>query len=103
MPNRLKDLGIEHEVVLMLENRGFDHAMGWLYGAAEQPAVIGQDQRAFLGLSTLEGGFEFDQLANPSPIPNAPPQTPIKGARSPKTPAFNPGEHFVHIMGQMWG
>jgi phospholipase C len=102
MANRLQDLGIEHVVVLMLENRGFDHVMGWLYDKdeADQLTVIGQDQRTFLGLSTL--GDEFADLANSSPIAHAQRQTPIKGARTPRTPSFNPGEHFVHIMAQMW-
>ena len=31
MNNRLNALGINHVVVLTLENRGFDHVMGWLY------------------------------------------------------------------------
>ncbi len=30
--------GIEHVVVLMMENRPFDHMLGWLDGAHAQPA-----------------------------------------------------------------
>ena len=30
--------GIEHVVVLMMQNRSFDHMLGWLDGAHAQPA-----------------------------------------------------------------
>src|SRR6185312_5614083 len=43
------------------------------------------------------------QLVNPLPAPHAGGQPVIKGARSPKTPQFNSGEDFLHIMNQVWG
>jgi phospholipase C len=104
MANRLEELGIEHVVVLMLENRGFDHVMGWLYKAGENSNLVSHEEDGvdFIGLSTLSKD-QFANLANKNPFNEKKPIAPIKGARSPKTPAYNPGEHFVHIMAQMWG
>ncbi len=104
MASALKKLGIEHVVVLMLENRGFDHFMGWLYEKDESVNLISQpnDRTPFTGLTTLSKD-DFQALANKDPLPNSKAQPPIRGARSPITPAYNPGEHFVHIMAQMWG
>ena len=113
MTNRLQQLGIEHVVVLTLENRGFDHVMGWLYNNEENidiPTNIiqkgGSEKQPFIGLSkgsSQQTQSFLQQLANPSFKNNNTHFFPVKGARSPKTPAFNPGEHFVHIMGQMYG
>lgn len=102
MPNRMQALGITHVVVLMLENRGFDHVLGWLYGPEEHPHVVTRedDTRPFLGLSTVP---DLSTLANPSPLPGQAPIPPHRGATSPAIPEFNPGEHFTHIMAQMWG
>jgi phospholipase C len=94
---------IKHVVVLMLENRGFDHLMGWLYDSAETPRIVtkGGDNAPFIGLSTMSEG-QLAALANPLPRNNG--TLPInQGARSPKTPSFNTGESFQHIMTQMWG
>ena len=113
MNNRLNALGINHVVVLTLENRGFDHVMGWLYNNENNedvPANIiqmgGQEELQFLGLtkSTPNESKEFTKnLANLPFTANGNLCPPIKGARSPKTPSYNPGEHFVHIMAQMYG
>ena len=104
MPNALTDNDIQHVVVLMLENRGFDHVMGWLYDQGEPVHLLSQedDNQAFLGLST-QSQEQLQALANPSPLANTAPISPIKGTRAPNIPTYNPGEHFVHIMGQMWG
>lgn len=102
MANPLKDAGIEHVVVLMLENRGFDHVLGWLYEKTDKPNIISKssDTRGFIGLSTVDN---INSLANINPFDPKTPIPPIKGCRSPAIPEFNPGEHFVHIMTQMWG
>lgn len=94
---------IKHVVVLMLENRGFDHVMGWLYGAHEQPNIVTAvgDNTPFRGLSTLNAQ-QLAALANPLPRGGGTLQ-PREGARSPKSPAYNTGENFEHIMNQMWG
>lgn len=99
--NELPGHGIKHVVVLMLENRGFDHLMGWLYDEDERPHIFSHegDERPFMGLSTMDE-MEFASLANPTPRGG---NLPInRGARSPKTPAYNTGETFEHIHNQMW-
>jgi len=97
---------IENVVVLMLENRGFDHLFGWLYDKDEQSKlnVIGRkdDSRKFVGLSSLSNE-ELSELENTCPFNQYETRPIIKGATSPKVPEQNPGEHFVHIMAQMWG
>lgn len=110
MKNQLPGNGIKHVVVLMLENRGFDHLMGWLYSPAEAtgeaddppPLLSGdpQDQRRFLGLSTMSED-ELQALANLAPGQGNRFQI-NPGARSPKTPSYNTGESFQHIMNQCW-
>lgn len=102
MKTELPGNGVKHVVVLMLENRGFDHIMGWLYDDKVKPAqILGRegDERPFLGLSSLSKQALAD-LANPTPSGGALPIN--KGARSPKTPAYNTGESFEHIMNQVW-
>ncbi|WP_163931631.1 alkaline phosphatase family protein [Paraferrimonas sp. SM1919] len=112
MANRLNQLGINHVVVLTLENRGFDHVMGWLYDN-ENPddlpsnvlQVGGDNKPNFIGLS---GGSKQETSALLKKLANKPkygdqPIEPIKGASTPRTPSFNPGEHFTHIMAQMYG
>lgn len=102
MQDQLPHPLIKHVVVLMLENRGFDHIMGWLYAANETPTIVGTDQQAFMGLSTVQAAGQLGLLQNPLPKNNG--LLPInQGARSPKTPSFNTGESFQHIMNQLWG
>jgi len=97
---------IENIVVLMLENRGFDHLFGWLYDKDEQSKlnVISRrdDRREFVGLSSLNEN-ELSDLENTNPFEQYQTVPIIKGTNSPKVPGQNPGEHFVHIMAQMWG
>lgn len=97
---------IENVVVLMLENRGFDHLFGWLYDKDEQSKLnlIGKrdDPRKFNGLSSMTNDELLD-LENLSPFDPYKTTPIIKGTTSPKVPGQNPGEHFVHIMAQMWG
>lgn len=102
--SNLNDKNIEHVVVLMLENRGFDHLMGSLYTEADKINLISKhsDNRPFIGLLTLSED-DFKALGNKIPKNPYKRVEPIFGARSPKVPSVNPGEHFVHIMGQMWG
>ncbi|MEZ4400141.1 MAG: alkaline phosphatase family protein [Kofleriaceae bacterium] len=95
---------IEHVVVLMLENRGFDHVLGWLYDG-DAPAVnvppLRPDEPPFVGLA----GQDLDALANratgmidgPGAFP------PRKGARSPITPAHNPHESYKNILTDLFG
>ena len=82
---------IDHVVVLMLENRGFDHFMGWLYDRANPP-LNWYPQRAYsvnwwgapeaipdfvgldwVDLATLANGYTVDgrQLLSQRPIRGA--------------------------------
>ena len=56
--------GINHIVVLMLENRSFDHMLGYLYAAAGNVSPSGQP---FEGLT----GNESNPDANGNPVPDA--------------------------------
>jgi phospholipase C len=100
MKDQLPNAAVKHVVVLMLENRGFDHLMGWLYNANENPNIVGADNAPFQGLSTIPDP-QLQGMANPSPLGGTVQIN--KGARSPKTPAYNTGESFPHIFNQMWG
>jgi hypothetical protein len=98
MTDKLPHPLIDHVVVLMLENRGFDHLMGSLYGPDDSPTFVGRDTAipAFQGV--------FPDFIVPLPLPNNNGSLlPVLGARSPKTPSFNTGESFEHIMNQLWG
>ncbi|MDP6924545.1 MAG: alkaline phosphatase family protein [Candidatus Scalindua sp.] len=101
MTNNMKELGIEHVVVLMLENRGFDHVMGWLYEEEEKINLICNDKFKFNGLSSLSTE-ERKELSNLCPLSKQYIE-PIKGTQSPAIPGFNHGEHFRHIMSHLWG
>src|SRR5262249_23023367 len=117
---------VEHVVVLMLENRGFDHFMGWLYGEKDDPegdlkkvnsigsAVhpwTGQPLRVFEGLSGLDlkalsCPYDYvDEHSESKPrftktADHAP--NPKKGARFAVTPRINPHEDFIHIFEDMY-
>jgi len=96
---------IDHVVVLMLENRGFDHVLGWLY-EHDAPAVnvpaLQPDEPPFVGLA----GADLDALANnmyalrdEDEEELAFPYPPVRGARSPATPsAHNPHESYKNIL-----
>ncbi|WP_081072072.1 alkaline phosphatase family protein [Burkholderia cepacia] len=98
---------IKHIVVLMLENRGFDHLMGWLYSRDEDPTIVpGDNPEPFRGLSTYgENRNALQNLANPVPPSCASegPIEPIRATRSPATPVYGPGEKYQHIRRQIRG
>ncbi|HUJ27666.1 MAG TPA: alkaline phosphatase family protein, partial [Myxococcales bacterium] len=110
---------IEHVVVLMLENRGFDHFMGWLYDPKKEdldktinfvgnPDTLdpwtGQKLRRFEGLA----GLDEKQLENPFWFRDHGGKlhsgkfAPVKGARASNVPSVNSHEDFIHIMEDMY-
>lgn len=112
---------IEHVVVLMLENRGFDHVMGWLY-EQDQPKVnlpsanvpanqqglptfIGLDPRS-LAAQRLSLEALTNKLTEPSDdgevLKTLAAVAPRRGARSPTTPNHNPGEFYQHILAHLF-
>jgi phospholipase C len=118
---------IDHVVVLMLENRGFDHFMGFLYGEGVDPshhvppidALQGKHAALgdFMGLAgrALNGfpnPFDYDYhtetknlLRQVTKHPQHIEGTfyPRRGARASNIPTTNPHEDFVHIFQDMYG
>lgn len=77
---------IEHVVLLMLENRSFDHLFGYLYADAANRSAAGQD---FEGLTGAESNLDATgasvpvaPLAADSPHPYfSPGPTPVRASR----------------------
>jgi phospholipase C len=85
---------IEHVVVLMLENRSFDHMLGYLYSAANNVSPAGQP---FDGLT----GKESNPDANGQPVPVWPitPGT----ANAYFMPGADPAEGYSATNSQIFG
>ncbi|KIG15452.1 Phospholipase C 4 precursor [Enhygromyxa salina] len=121
---------IEHVVCLMLENRGFDHFMGFLYEGATKPQhsypppseAKGQHQslRLFEGLEGMSPSCPYDynyttketkktkygltkltKVDVPHNIKGVAKMR--KGARASNIPTTNPHEDFIHIFQDMYG
>ena len=85
---------IEHVVLLMLENRSFDHLFGYLYADAANRSAAGQD---FEGLTGAESNLD----ATGASVPVAP-----LAADSPHpyfSPGADPGEGFAATNQQLYG
>ncbi len=85
---------IEHIVVLMLENRSFDHMLGYLYQDAGNVSPTGQP---FAGLS----GSESNPGTDGKPVPVFPinPSTP----NAYFMPGADPGEGYMATNSQLFG
>lgn len=98
---------IDHVVYLMLENRGFDHALGYLYHRKDTPANVIHD----------DPGTPFDGV--PDPAPRLPRQAsfynnpknydgpwisprPAKGGKC-CFPTADPGEQYADVLQQLYG
>lgn len=90
MRNRLGS--IEHVVVLMLENRSFDHMLGFLY--SDKPPRDGQP---FEGLTGRESNL--DSNGNPVPVYKITPDTP----NAYFLPGADPGEGYKATNSQLFG
>lgn len=86
--------GIDHIVVLMLENRSFDHMLGYLY--SEQDNVSPQGD-AFDGLTGAQSCP--DTNGNPVPVFPITPATP----NAYFMPGADPGEGFAATNAQLFG
>ena len=97
---------IKHVVVVMLENRGFDSVLGYLYRQGDEPrrhvpASAGSEP-AFDGLdfvadkekliNTLEWKGKTYLKAGPGP-----------GVRATNSPGWDPHEEFEHVTAQIYG
>ncbi len=97
---------IEHVVYLMLENRGFDHLLGYLYDKRNAPArILGRTDEAFQGV--------------PNPAPKLPKDPSyykdpagydgkwVSPTPAEKThcclPSADPGEQYADVLQQLYG
>lgn len=102
--------GIEHVVVVMLENRSFDTMLGWLYDGASPRHFIPQG-----ACFTYEGltDASLPKLANPLVLPGVLPTSypPVKGATYTRedgadylsSPAYDPHEELQFVTDQIYG
>ena len=86
--------GINHIVVLMLENRSFDHMLGYLYADAGNVSPAGQP---FEGLTGNESNP--DASGNPVSVYQITPSTP----NAYFMPGADPGEGYKATNDQLWG
>src|SRR5207244_3830456 len=96
----------------MLENRGFDHFMGWLYQGAEKPLnnypknPLGGHAglRPFEGLDGVQLSFPYDFRSRQEPLQHVTGVVPVKkAARAANTPKINPMEDFINSLQDMYG
>jgi phospholipase C len=85
---------IEHIVVLMLENRSFDHMLGFLYTSAGNVSPAGQP---YEGLTGKEANP--DANGNPVTVFQITPSTP----NAYFMPGADPGEGYKATNDQLWG
>jgi phospholipase C len=85
---------VQHIVVLMLENRSFDHMLGFLYSAEGNVTPSGQ---AFEGLAGTESNP--DGSGNPVPVFRIEPSTP----NAYYMPGADPGEGYMATNSQVFG
>ena len=93
---------IEHVVVLMLENRGFDSALGYLYTPEHPPAFNVPPRMAgeakFFGLAFQPGKSQTANM-NGTIVTRAP----SCGVAASNSPGFDPGEEYAHVTAQLFG
>ncbi|MBO0805111.1 MAG: hypothetical protein J2P25_18800 [Nocardiopsaceae bacterium] len=85
---------IEHLVVLMLENRSFDHMLGFLYADAGNKSPSGQPYEGLTGKESNP-----DSSGNPVPVSKITPA--VKNAYF--QPGADPGEGYKATNDQLWG
>jgi phospholipase C len=86
---------VEHIVVLMLENRSFDHMLGFLYADSDNVSPL--TQQPFEGLTGKE--FNADSSGRPIPVSAVTQGT----AHLYFAPGANPGEGFMATNHQLFG
>jgi phospholipase C len=93
---------IKRVVLLMLENRGFDHLMGWLYDSSNPPRKhIPDGGKPFYGLDFVN----LDSLSNKYVVDGKIQweQKPVKGTANVDTPSVNPDEKYHGVNQQLFG
>jgi len=96
--------GIEHLVVVMMENRSFDNTLGWLYDAGDPPPnpLPPGPPVPFDGLAS--GGCS-NQLTPAAPplFASHPPSAWPSCANPNQVPTPDPQEEFDHVTAQLFG
>jgi len=91
--------GIDHVVVLMLENRGFDSVLGYLYRNGAPPSrFIPAGGPPFQGLDGLVLPTQTGRFRNVEVS-----ASPHPAVRGPDSPGRDPGEPFHHVNVQLFG
>ena len=89
---------IDHVVMLMLENRGFDSVLGLLYGPGEAPShLVPAGGPGFQGL--LTGDHPVQHAVRDGRTISASPAYGVRGANS---PGKDPGEPYAHVNQQLF-
>jgi phospholipase C len=95
--------GIEHVVVVMMENRSFDNLLGWLYDNQSNPPrhnIPDQSPPVFAG---LRANTYFNEL-NGNRVYASHPPTPWPPANNPNVvPTPDPHEEFQFVTAQLFG
>src|SRR5215472_9297230 len=94
MPNGTGLSSVQHVVVLMLENRSFDHMLGYLYASDKNVAPSGQ---AFEGLTGTESNPGAD--GQPVTVFQIRPSTP----NAYYMPGADPGEGYMATNNELFG
>lgn len=94
---------VQHIVVLMLENRSFDHLCGFLYSGQQQPRhfLPANNPAPFNGMRK-----EFSNPSNPDYFAGNASPNPVRvqiGADDRCVPHENPQERFEHVNLQLFG
>src|SRR5215472_5001617 len=85
---------VNHVVVLMLENRSFDHMLGFLYADAGNVSPSGQPFEGLTGKETCP-----DASGNPVTVSQITASTP----NAYFMPGADPGEGYTATNDQLWG
>jgi phospholipase C len=96
---------IKHIVVLMQENRGFDHMLGWLYDDEHPPAqnipALGAGERPYEGLAGLDLNSLANKLVDGDHVYMS--QPPIRGTGALDVPQWLPHEPYLDVNEQLFG
>jgi phospholipase C len=96
---------IDRVVMLMLENRSLDNVLGWLYGSAIPPRIVGADQtRIYYGLNggTHCNSYKDRTFCMTQGTIGATGHDGV-GPQPMRVPGFDPGEEYEHVNQQLFG
>lgn len=102
--NLIKDR-IKHVVVIMIENRGFDSLLGYLYSPGDEPKqnipALKPGKQKFNGLNFVDTNTLSNALVRDGiTILNQPPVPIVRASNS---PGWDPGEQYHHVNVQLFG